>query len=94
MHPLIESQRAAIVALARRHHVPRVRIFGSMARGDAGPGSDADFLVDIDEATTGFDLGSLLMDLQELLGVRVDVVTEAALHPQVRERALREAIQL
>ncbi len=93
MHDLIESRRAEIRALAERHGFREVRVFGSMARGDADTKelSDVDLLVTLPAGRTGLALGALLMDVQELLGRRVDVVTEASLHPAFRERVLREA---
>ncbi len=93
MHDLIESRRAEIRALAERHGFQEVRVFGSMARGDADTKelSDVDLLVTLPAGRTGLALGALLMDVQELLGRRVDVVTEASLHPAFRERVLREA---
>ena len=93
MHDLIESRRAEIRALAERHGFREVRVFGSMARGDADTKelSDVDLLVTLPAGRTGLALGALLMDVQELLGRRVDVVTEASLHPAFRERVLKEA---
>jgi predicted nucleotidyltransferase len=69
-------------------------VFGSAARGDSSPDSDVDLLVDLDPDRTLMDLGGLLMDLQELLRVRVDVATEAMLRPHVRKRVLADAIPL
>jgi hypothetical protein len=94
MHPLIESRRSELLALARRRGVTSVRVFGSMARGDAGDDSDVDLLVTLAPGTTALALGGLLVDAQELLGRRVDVVTEASLHPALRERALADAVAL
>ena len=94
MDQLLEGRREAILDLAREHGVTHVRVFGSMARGDAGAESDVDLLVDLDQGRTLLDLGALLMDLQDLLHRKVDVLTEAALHPEIRERVLREAIPL
>lgn len=94
MDKLLEGRREVILRLAREHGVTRVRVFGSMARGDAGAQSDVDLLVDLEEGRTLLDLGALLMDLQELLQRKVDVLTEPALHPGIRERVLREAIPL
>jgi predicted nucleotidyltransferase len=71
-----------------------VRVFGSVARGDADGSSDVDLLVDLDPDRSLFDLGGLLMDLTELLGADVDVVTEASLKPRVRNRVLAEAVAL
>ena len=91
MHPLIETRRTEILALAERHGVQDVRVFGSMARGDADDASDVDLLVSLPSGRTGLALGGLLMDVQRLLGRRVDVLTEGSLHPEIRDRVLREA---
>lgn len=94
MHPLIESNRGALVALAQRRGVTAVRVFGSMSRGDADADSDVDLLVTLSPGTSALALGGLLMDAQELLGRRVDVVTEASLHPALRDRVLADAVPL
>ena len=91
MHPLIEKHRAEILALAERHGVCNVRVFGSMARGDAGDASDVDLLVSLLPGKTGLALGGLLMDVQDLLHRRVEVLTERGLHPALRDRVLKEA---
>jgi uncharacterized protein len=95
MHPLIEAHRAELLALARRRGVTRIRVFGSMSRGDGsdvGEDSDVDLLVTLAPGTSGLALGGLLLDAQELLGRRVDVITEASLHPALRERVLAGAV--
>jgi predicted nucleotidyltransferase len=94
MHPLIETHRAELLALARRRGVTAVRVFGSMSRGDASDESDVDLLVTLSPGTSGLALGGLLLDAQQLLGRRVDVVTEASLHPALRERVVAGAIPL
>ncbi len=91
---LIVEKRDDILAVASRHGARRVRVFGSMARGDAGPGSDVDFLVDLEEGRDLFDLGALLMDLQGILQRKVETVTEEALHRRIRDRVLKEAVTL
>ena len=91
MHPSIEAHRKEILAFAERHGVRDVRVFGSMARGDADDASDVDLLVSLLPGTSGWDLGALLMDVQSLLNRRVDVLTEPALHPELRDRILQEA---
>ena len=91
MHPLIEAHRTEILALAERHGVVDVRVFGSMARGDADVGSDVDLRVSLMPEKTGLALGGLLMDVQDLLQRRVEVVTEGCLHPALRDRVLKEA---
>ncbi len=90
----LRLRREAILQLARRHGACEVRVFGSVARGDAGEGSDVDFLVDMEAGRSLLDLGGLLMDLQDLLGGSVDVVTPASLRERVRARVLREAVPL
>jgi len=94
MDELIEQRREAILAIAERHGVTNVRIFGSMARGTADEESDVDLLVRPLPGTSLFDLGGLVMDAEELLGRSVDVVSERALHPAMREQVLREALRL
>ncbi|MCK7495282.1 MAG: nucleotidyltransferase domain-containing protein [Comamonadaceae bacterium] len=69
-----------------------MRVFGSMARGDADDDSDVDLLVTLAPGASGLALGGLLMDAQELPGRRVDLVTEGGLHAALRERALAEAV--
>ena len=91
MHPLIENNRSEILTLADRHGVRNVRVFGSMVRDDADDASDVDLLVSLPPDKTGLALGGLLMDVQDLLQRRVDVVTERDLHPALRDRVLREA---
>ena len=91
MHALIESHRDEIRALAERHGFRDVRVFGSMARGDVNERSDVDLLVTLPPGKTGLALGALLMDVQDLLRRRVDVVTEGCLHPAFRDRILKEA---
>ena len=94
MHRLIETHRAELLALARRRGVTAVRVFGSMSRGDDGDESDVDLLVTLAPGTSALALGGLLLDAQELLGRRVDVVTEASLHPALRERVMAAAVPL
>ena len=91
MHPLIENHRTKILDLADHHGVRDVRVFGSMARGDADDASDVDLLVSLSPERTGLALGALLMDVQGLLNRRVEVVTENSLHPEIRDRILKEA---
>ncbi len=94
MHLLIETHRAELVALARRRGVTGVRIFGSMRHGNASGNSDVDLLVTLSPGTSALALGGLLLDAQELLGRRVDVVTEASLHPALRQRVIEGAVPL
>ncbi|MPY92731.1 MAG: nucleotidyltransferase [Acidimicrobiia bacterium] len=79
---------------AARRGATNLRVFGSVARGEATPSSDLDLLVDLEPGRSLVDLGGLLMDLSDLLGVEVDLVTEAGLKPRVRDRVLAEAVPL
>lgn len=88
----LTEQRTAILRLAEQHRAGEVRVFGSVARGDSAEASDVDLLIKPLPGCSLFDLGGLLEDLQELLGCRVDLVTEDGLKPRLRERVLREAI--
>lgn len=94
MVDLVNSRRDDILRLARHHGVTRVRVFGSMARGDAGATSDVDFLVDVGPNPSPWFPGGLVADLEELLGRRVQVVTEHGLDDLLRDRVLREAVEL
>ncbi len=94
MHPLIQTHRSEILALAQHHGLRDVRLFGSMARDDSNTASDVDLLVALAPGTTGLALGAMLMDVQDLLRCKVDIVTEAGLHPAFRQRILREARRL
>lgn len=91
----LEHHRAELLALSSRHRLAGVRVFGSVARGEDGEGSDLDLLVDaVPDVTTLFDLAALRLDAERLLGVRVDVRTVADIHETRRERVLREAVPL
>lgn len=88
---LIEKNRDEIKRISLKNGARHVRIFGSVANQTAGPDSDVDFLVDLDEGRSLIDLGGLLMDLQDLLGCKVDVVTEKGLHWYLKDKILKEA---
>lgn len=88
---LVQSRRDEILQLAARRGARNVRLFGSVARGNPGPESDVDFLVELEPGRSLLDLGGLLMDLQSLLGRKVDVVTDTGLRPRLRPRVLKEA---
>lgn len=90
----LRNRRDEILQVAARHGARRVRVFGSVARGEADEKSDVDFLVDMEKGRSLLDLGGLLMDLQGLLGRQVDVVTEKGLRERIRSRVLREAVPL
>jgi predicted nucleotidyltransferase len=88
---LLKIKREEILKVALQRGAKNVRIFGSAVRGETTPDSDIDFLVDLEPGRSLFDLGGLWMDLQDLLGRDVDVVTENALHWYIRDRVLAEA---
>ena len=92
-HPLL-LKRADILRLATRHGASSVRVFGSVARGEAGPDSDVDLLVKMEPDRSLLDHVALWQELEDLLGRKVDLVSEKALHRRMRERVLAEAIPL
>jgi hypothetical protein len=87
----LQARRDDILNVAHRWGASHIRVFGSVARDDAGPQSDVDFLVRFDADRSLLDHGGLLMDLQDLLGCPVDLVTEEAMRPRFRERVVKEA---
>jgi hypothetical protein len=90
----ILREKRAILEIARRYGASDVRVFGSVARGDANDASDVDLIVRFEPGRTLLDHGGLVMDLRELLGMRVDVIDEDAMRPRFRERAMAEAVPL
>lgn len=94
LEELRNEYRSEILQIAIKYGAKQVRIFGSMARGDADAASDVDVLVDLEPGRSLLDLGGLLMELEELLGCRIDVATEAGLRGRIRDRVLREAVPL
>jgi uncharacterized protein len=94
LQALVQAKREDILRIASEYGAYDVRIFGSVARGEDDEKSDIDFLVNMEKGRSLFDLGGLLMDLQDLLGHDVDVVTEDGLRERIRERVLREAMAL
>jgi predicted nucleotidyltransferase len=87
----LNEKRAAILSLADHYGARNVRVFGSAARGDGGPDSDFDLLVDLEPGRTLLDHVGLWQDLEELLGRPVDVVVEGGISPYLRDRILTEA---
>ena len=90
---LVASRREQVLDVAARHHANRVRLFGSVARGDDGPDSDIDFLVDFSQDISLFDLMRMARDLEDLLGRRVDVVSTGGLKERDRH-ILGESVDL
>jgi len=91
---LLKEKRQAIMALADKHGAHSVRVFGSVARGDFGPESDVDLLVKMEEGRSLLDLSAMILDIKELLGVNVDVVSEDGLYWFLRRKILKEAMPL
>lgn len=91
---VLQEYREQILDLARRHGARNVRVFGSLARGEGGESSDLDLLVTLGEGRSLLDLVGLKQDLEDLVHRPVDVVTERALSPYMRERVLSEAVPL
>ena len=87
----LRLKRNDILLLASRHGAKNVRIFGSAARGEAGPESDVDFLVKMEDGRSLLDLSALVADLQDILGRKVDVVSEDGLYWLLRRKILKEA---
>jgi uncharacterized protein len=88
---LLQENRDEILQIAARHGASNVRVFGSMARGEADERSDVDLLVDFEPGRSLLDHAALVVDLEDLLGRKVDVVTERGLYWLLRRRILKEA---
>ena len=88
---LLLSRRDQIITAANKYGAYDIRIFGSVARGDYGQDSDIDFLIKLEAGRSLLDVARLLRELQALLGVNVDIVTEAGLRSRLREQVLKEA---
>ena len=88
---VLEEKRDQILRIASRHGAHNIRVFGSVARGDADESSDIDLLVDFEPDRSLLDHAALVLDLEELLGRKVDVVTEKGIYWLLRRRILKEA---
>ena len=91
---LLKEKREEILRTASKHGARNVRVFGSVARGEARPDSDIDLLIEKGPTTRSWFPAGLVLELEEMLGRRVEIVTETALNPDLRERVHREAIPL
>ncbi|RJQ54783.1 MAG: DNA polymerase subunit beta [Actinobacteria bacterium] len=89
---LLRLKREEILDIADRHGATNVRVFGSVARGEARPDSDVDLLVSVGPTHSPFFPGGLLADLEDLLGCHVDIVTDEGLHWYIKDRILKEAV--
>jgi predicted nucleotidyltransferase len=91
---LIHKKREEILRIAAEHGAKNIRIFGSVLRGEDTENSDIDFLIELEPGRSLLDHVALIQDLEDLLGRRIDVVTESALHWYIKPRVLEEAMPL
>lgn len=91
---ILKDKREEILRIAARHGARDLRLFGSLARGEARADSDVDILVKLDPGYSLLDLIAIKQDLEDLLECHVDVVTEAAISPYIREQVLKNAVNL
>lgn len=90
----IRKHREEILRIAGEYGASEVRVFGSTATGRSNADSDIDVLVKLQPGRSLFDIVALKQDLEDLLGRRIDLVTEASVSPYIRDRVLREAVEL
>jgi uncharacterized protein len=91
---MLQDKRDEILRIAAAHGAQNVRVFGSVSRGEAGAKSDVDLLVKLEPGRSLLDLIAIKQELEDLLGREVDVVTEDAVSPYIREQVLKEAVSL
>jgi predicted nucleotidyltransferase len=91
---VLKHKREEILRIAAAHGAQNIRLFGSVSRGEAGPKSDVDILVRLEPGRSLLDIIAIKQDLEDLLGCEVDVVTEEAVSPYIREQVLKEAVSL
>ena len=94
MDPVIRDKRTDILRIARAHGATNIRVFGSRARGTARPDSDLDLLINLEPGRHLFDLVAIKLDLEDLLGRKVHVVTEGGISRYIRDEVMREAVPL
>ena len=94
LEELLKEKRDAILCMCAKHGAHNVRVFGSVARGEADEQSDIDLIVEFDPERSLLDHAALWLELQDLLGCKLDVVSDRGIKPRIRERVLREAIPL
>jgi predicted nucleotidyltransferase len=92
LEKMIKEKRDDILSISRRHGARRVRLFGSYARKSNTETSDLDVLIEMEPGCSLPDIVAIKQDLEDLLGCKVDVVTESSLSPYMREDVLKEAI--
>ena len=91
---ILGPKRQQILDIAAKHGVTSIRVFGSVARGEAGPESDVDFLVEVGPQRSSWFPAGFILDLEELLGRPIDVATPNGLHWYIKDRVLAEAVGL
>lgn len=91
---LLKAKRNEILELTAKHGATKVRLIGSVARREETPESDIDFLVEMEYGRSLLDHAALILDLEALLGRKVDIASDRGLRPRVRERVLKEAVPL
>ncbi len=91
---VLRNRRADVLAIARKHGVTSIRVFGSVVRGDDSADSDVDLLVTTGSEVSSWFPAGLILDLENLLGRRVDIVTESGVNPHIRDDVLAEAVPL
>ena len=91
---ILETKRDEILRIANVHHVCNLRVFGSVARGDSDEKSDIDFLVELNPGCGLLEHAALVRELEQLLGRKVDVVSDKGLRQRIKDRVLREAVQI
>ena len=94
LNEIIKTKRNKILEITQKHGAQAVRVFGSIVRGQSTASSDIDFLITLKPGSTLLDIVAIKQDLEELLGCKVDVVTEKSLSPYIRESVLKEAVNL
>jgi predicted nucleotidyltransferase len=91
---VLQEKRDDILSIAAKHGASNVRVFGSVAQGEDRPDSDVDLLVDVGPTTSSWFPAGLILDLEQILGRQVEIVTENGLNPHLREHVLQEAVPL
>lgn len=91
---VLQEKRGDILDIAAKHGAYNIRLFGSAARGEDGPDSDVDLLVAVGTTTSSWFPAGLILDLEQILGRQVEIVTEKGLNPLIRDRVLQEAVPL
>ncbi len=94
MDPVLVDRRDDILSIAQSHGARHVEVFGSRARGQARPDSDVDLLVTLEPGRSLLDLIAIKQDIEDLLGLQVDVLTPGSVSPYLRDHVLREAVPL